>query len=73
MTVKTGWLHTPPSSEPGGSRKRATGKYAPIALEDSETYRAGAVGAIAIKVETGDFIGAVIVGRPETAKFAARG
>jgi hypothetical protein len=72
MTVKTGLLHTPPASVPGGIQKRATVKYAPIALEDNETYRSGAVGAIAIKGESDDFFGAVIVARTRNSKFAAR-
>jgi hypothetical protein len=63
MTIKTRLLHTPPASVPGGIRKRATVKYAPIALEDNKTYRSRAVGAISIKGETGDFVGAVIVAR----------
>jgi hypothetical protein len=72
MTIKTGLLHTPPASVPGGIQKRAAFKYAPIAWEDNETYRSGAVGAMAIKVETGDFFIAVIGAKSRDSKFAAR-
>ena len=41
-------------------QKRATVKYASIALEDTKTYRSRAVGRISTKGETGDFVGAVM-------------
>ena len=72
MTVKTGLLHTPPASVPGGIQKRAAVKYAPIASADNETHRSGAVGAMAIKVETGEFFRAVIVAKTRDSKVAAR-
>jgi hypothetical protein len=54
------------------NQKRATVKYAPIALEDNRTYRSHAVGTISIKGETGDFVGAVIVARIRDSKFACK-
>jgi hypothetical protein len=53
-----------------GEERIPGGSYAPIALEDNEIYRSRAVGAIAIKGETGDCVGAVIVARTRDAKVA---
>jgi hypothetical protein len=72
MTVKTGLLHTPPASVPGGIQKRTAVKDAPIAWEENEMYRSDAVGAMAIKVETVDFFIAVIGAKTRDSKFAAR-
>ena len=53
----------PAGSGTGRVPNCTTVKYAPIALEDNETDRSRAVGAISIKGETGDFVGAVIVAK----------
>ena len=51
-------------------QKRATVKYAPIAVEDTKTYRSRAVGRISTKGETGDFVEAVIMARTRDSKVA---
>jgi hypothetical protein len=43
-----------------------------IALEDNETDRSRAVGAISIKGETGDFVGAVMVAKTRDSRFARK-
>jgi hypothetical protein len=66
------FLH-PAGISTGRVPNRATVKYAPIALENNETYRSRAVGAISINGETGDFVGAVIVAKTRDSKFARKG